>query len=209
MGTRAHVAPHQFRRVECNLIAEYLVMKGPLADHPDNFDSVLSLLNFLRVGMIDPSFRSRVSSDFAYQIQCRHESDPKKRKKATTNGYIEGSQLERDDHLVAVNNELLKWEKSSRRMQSMLSSTMWSTFLSRLLKLQTVAFGLIATDSPTRTSCTPLLQRCKTAWLYSTVWVVILNSSGWPLLTKTCQSKDSLKRSKCNRRRKKRKNESW
>ena len=49
MGTRVHVSPSQFGCVEHNILAEFLFMTGPLADYPNNFDSVLSIFNFIPV----------------------------------------------------------------------------------------------------------------------------------------------------------------
>jgi len=107
VGTRAQFAPGQIGRFECSLISEYVVMQGPLSSYSDNLDLYISIFNFLRIDMNDQHFRNRVQSDRTYDMQLRHEADPAKRKKAATGGYVEGSQCERDDHLVAPNNKLL------------------------------------------------------------------------------------------------------
>ena len=68
--------------------------------HADTFDCYISIFNFLRVDLNDPSFRRRASSGLIISYATKY-------KKATTNGDVKGSQLEREDHLVAANNKLL------------------------------------------------------------------------------------------------------
>jgi len=107
VGTRAKIVRGQPDKVMCTLFAKFQVMSGPLSAYNHNFDAVFSLFNLLRIDPNDPDYCKRVSTDIAYQRQVLHEDDPKKRPKAPTRAYVEGSQLERDDHLVAAYNLLL------------------------------------------------------------------------------------------------------
>ena len=107
VGCHTFAPPGMFDKVLVTIITTFQVMKDCIANHPDDFDSLFSILMLLRIKIGSPSFRNRIATDLAYNNQLQHEEDSTKRKRATTNAYTEGSQLEHGDELVAANNFLL------------------------------------------------------------------------------------------------------
>ena len=75
VGSRVYYPPGMFDKVLVTLITYFAVMDDPIANNPDDFDSLFLILMLLRISIDNQTFRNRIATDLAYNNKVRYEDD--------------------------------------------------------------------------------------------------------------------------------------